>query len=77
MPRTTLVLDDQVFRELKAKAAAEGTTMQTIVNALLRQGLRAPVASGYELRLRGHRAELQRGVDLLDRDKLFDLMDGR
>lgn len=71
------MIDDRVFRELKKKAAAEGTTMQALANALLRQGLRPPQHTNYKLVLRGHKADLQPGVDLFDRDKLFDLMDGR
>ena len=33
--------------------------------------------ASYELTLEGWQAEEQPGVDLLDRDNLFDLMDGR
>ena len=49
-----------------------------LVNELLRQalavGTRRPP---YTLDLEGWEAEAQPGVDILDRDKLFDLMNGR
>ena len=72
------MIEEPVLRALKKKAAAEGTTLQAVTNALLRQALDArSQLRGGKLELRGHRAELRAGVDLLDRDKLFDLMDGR
>lgn len=77
MARTTLMLDEQILKQLKTKAAQEGRTLQATINDLLRIALKAPTRKGFVLRLEGWRAELQPGVDLLDRDKLFDLMDGR
>ena len=78
MRRTTLKIDDQVLRELKKKASEEGRTLQAVTNDLLRRSL---TPSGriepFRLRLRGWKASMQPGVDLLDRDALFDLMDGR
>jgi hypothetical protein len=77
MHRTTLTIDDQVFRELKKKAAEEGRTLQAVTNDLLRRSLAPKPAKPFRLRLRGWKATVQPGVDLLDRDALFDLMDGR
>ena len=52
--------------------------MQAVANELLRDGLaRLAEPAPYKLTLEGWEAEEQPGVDLLDRDKLFDLMDGR
>jgi hypothetical protein len=77
MKRTTLTIDDQLFRELKKKSAEEGRTLQAVTNDLLRQALDRGPLKPYKLRLQGwHAAELP-GVDLLDRDALFDLMNGR
>lgn len=79
MKRTTLKLDENVLRRLKQQAAAEGRTLQDLANQLLRRALarggadRAP----YTLTLTGWDATVQPGVDLLDRDALFDLMNGR
>jgi hypothetical protein len=77
MARTTLTIDDQLLRELKKKAAEEGRTLQSVTNDLLRRSLRARPEGRYQLRLRGWKATELPGVNLLDRDSLFDLMDGR
>ncbi|HET7711445.1 MAG TPA: ribbon-helix-helix protein, CopG family [Thermoanaerobaculia bacterium] len=78
MPRTTLALDEDLLRRLKEKAAREGRTMQDVANELLRMGLTRPrIPSRSKLQLRGWKARLQAGVDLFDRNSLFDVMDGR
>jgi hypothetical protein len=71
------MLEEPILSEIRKRAASEGRTMQAVTNDLLRAGLSRPSATGYYLRLRGWKADLQPGVDILDRDKLFDLMDGR
>jgi plasmid stability protein len=63
---------------MKELAAREGRTVQEVANDLLRQALvqqRQP--SKPKLVLRGWKAAELPGVDLLDRNKLFDLMDRR
>jgi plasmid stability protein len=77
MSRTTLMIDDAVLRQIKKKAAAEGRTLQDVANDLLRQALHGRSRGRFSLKLHGWDAREQPGVDLLDRDKLFDLMDGR
>ena len=77
MARTTLDIDDALLRELKKKAAAEGRTLQAVVNEHLKRAAAAPSGPKYRLRLSGWRAELRPGIDLFDRDKLLDLLDGR
>ncbi len=78
MTRTTLSIDDDVLRRLKETAAQRGKTMGTVATELLRQAMTpARGRSHYRLDLRGWDAELLPGVDILDRDKLFDVMDGR
>ncbi len=37
--RTTLRIDDDLFRELKKRASSEGLTLSELVNLALRQGL--------------------------------------
>jgi len=76
--RTTMTLDDDLMKQLKEKAVRQGKTLTALVNDLLRHALanqsrRQP----YKLELEGWDAELQPGVDILDRGKLFDLMNGR
>ena len=77
MRRTTLAFDDALFRLLKKRATDEGRSLQDLVNDLVRQALMPRRKPGYKLKLHGWQAREQPGVDLLDRDKLFDLMDGR
>ena len=77
MRRTTLALDEKVLRQLKEIAAREGKTLQAVANDLLRQVLSRPQRKPFRLRLQGWDAQQQPGVDILDRDKLFDVMEGR
>jgi Ribbon-helix-helix protein, copG family. len=78
MSRTTLAIDDDLLKRIKEKAAGEGRTLQGVANDLLRQALaQQRPKSRPKLALRGWKAVEQPGVGLLDRDKLFDLMDGR
>jgi plasmid stability protein len=77
MKRTTLKIDDALLRALKRKAADEGQTLQATTNDLLRRALATPPRRRYELRLHGWKAAELPGVNLLDRDALFDLMNGR
>jgi hypothetical protein len=56
----------------------ESRPLQDVAKELLRQALTdPPPCQPIKLHLRGWEAVQQPGVDLLDRDKLFDLMDGR
>jgi plasmid stability protein len=77
MARTTLNIDEAILRQIKRRAADEGRSVQAVVNELLRRALSTPPTAGFTLELRGWKAVERPGVDLLDRDKLFDLMDGR
>jgi len=78
MKRTTLALDEDLLQELKERAARERRTFQALTNDLLRRAITEDrTSTGYRLQLQGWRASTQAGVDLLDRDQLFDRMDGR
>jgi len=77
MPRTTLKLDDDLLRRLKERAAREGRTLQALANDLLRHGLSPRRDVDYRLELATWDGTLQPGVDLFDRDSLFDRMEGR
>ena len=77
MKRTTLAIEERLLRLLKKRAAEEGSSLQALANDLLRRGLVQPARRDYQVRLQGWEAQEQPGVDLLDRDQLFDLMDGR
>lgn len=77
MARTTLRIDDELLRQLREKASREGRPLQDVTNEILRHGLvRESEHPSYELELEGWEAKPQPGVDLLDRDALFDLMEG-
>jgi plasmid stability protein len=78
MAWTTLAIDDDLLKRLKEKAAREGRTFQDVANEILRSALVHPrPKKKLKLHLRGWKAKELPGADLLDRDKLFDLMDGR
>lgn len=77
--RTTIELDDRVFRELKRQAAAKGITLRQVVNELLRRALDRPEPRPkyrFDWKVDPCGA-IQPGVRLNDRESLFDLMDGR
>ena len=42
--RTTLTLDDQVLRQLRARAASSGKPLKEVVDEVLRAGLASPGA---------------------------------
>jgi hypothetical protein len=78
--RTTLTLDDDVSKLARRRAAEENRPLKEIINDALRAGLQADTTRRrppYAFKLKVVRGRLMPGVDLCDRDKLFDLMDGR
>ena len=76
--RTTLEISDEIYRQLKRKAADEGATVRQLVENALRIYLGKPkVRKGYQLHWRPERGRILPGVRLDDRDTLFDIMDGR
>jgi hypothetical protein len=77
MKRTTLKIEAALLRRLKKQAADEGRSFQEVANRLLRKGLAAEPRGHFTLTLTAWNATLQPGADILDRDKLFDLMDRR
>ena len=77
MRRTTIALEDDLFRVLKRRAAKDGVTLGSLVNGLLRRGLRTPAAGAFAFHLTTVKGRLRPGVDLEDKDALFDLMEGR
>jgi Bacterial antitoxin of type II TA system, VapB len=76
--RTTLDISDELFRQLKRRAADEGATIRQVVESALRVYLgKQSKRKGYQLNWKTERGRLLPGVRLDDRDALFDLMDGR
>lgn len=75
--RTTLDLSDDLFRRAKKRAADEGIPLRDVVEAALRDYLSGkPRASTYRFEWTPERGELLPGVDLDDRNSLFDRMEG-
>ena len=76
--RTTLDLDDNIFRVLKRQAADRGVTLRALVNDLLRQSLQRPTRrKKYRFKWKvDPPGTMMPGVRLNDRESLFDLMDG-
>ncbi len=75
--RTTVEINDELFRKAKKKAADEGVPFREVVESALRSYLtKKKGKSGYKLQWRPVKGRLLPGVDLEDRDSLFDIMDG-
>ena len=77
MRRTTLALDEDLFRALKARAANEGISLGRLVNELLHQAhavLPPPVRKVKWLTFRGR--GVHGGVNLDDRKALWDAIEG-
>jgi hypothetical protein len=78
--RTTLTLNDDVLRLARRKAARENRSLKDVINESLRLGLTlGEERSGekYVFHLKTVQGRMMQGVDLHDRDKLFDLLNGR
>jgi hypothetical protein len=77
--RTTLIIDDTLFRALKKRAAEERRTLTDVTQEVIRLGLER--RAGVPRRRRRVRlASFAMGrprVDLADREGLYELLDGR
>ncbi len=77
--RTTLELDDGLMRAAKKRAAGEGKTLTAVITEALRRYL-APAARSakpFRLHLLIKRGRTLPGVNLADRDALYERMEGR
>ena len=79
MARTTLVIDEQRLVDLKRLAAARRETLSAVVDEFLREGLaRAGSKKKRKLPLLPPALKMGRElVDISDRDRLYDVLDGR
>lgn len=78
--RTTLDIDDKLMRGVKRRAAETGQTITRVIENALREAFTRQKASRgrpYKLRWVTARGRLRPGVDLTDRDSLYERMDGR
>jgi hypothetical protein len=76
MHRTTINLDEGVYRRVKRVAERNGESMARTIESLLKSALYdAPAAKG-RVPLHGGNGP-NRGIDIADRDALYELMEGR
>jgi hypothetical protein len=78
--RTTLTLNDDVLGMARQKAVRENRRLKDVINECLQLGLtlgQRQTGAKYVFHLKTVKGRLMPGVDLNDRDKLFDLLDGR
>jgi hypothetical protein len=74
--RTTLIIPDQIIRELKRRAAGRGTTLSAVVAEALRRGLDESQPAADLPPLPSHPMGRPL-VDIADRDALYGAMEGR
>ena len=77
--RTTLNIDDELMKTVKRKAAESDRTITQVIEEALRENLYPNKKEKKPFRLRWVtvKGKLQPGVDLTDRDALYDRMEGR
>jgi hypothetical protein len=76
--RTTVDIRDALLRQAKTRAAEEGKTLRQVFESALQSYLSpGPRTPDYRLRWRSEKGRILPGVNLDDRDALFDLMDDR
>lgn len=73
--RTTIDIPDELHRELKAKAALQGTTVRNLVVGLIEAELHEPQEKGRRVRLPLIKAK-QKGSFNLTREDVHDAMFG-
>ena len=77
MKRATLLLDDALYNRAKTLSHQQGTTLKEVLNDLLRYALnRSPAKKQSSFKIPLHKKNGPRpGVDISDRNSLYDLMD--
>ncbi|MFN9368921.1 MAG: type II toxin-antitoxin system VapB family antitoxin [Planctomycetia bacterium] len=77
--RTTLDIDDRLLSAARRRAAEKGSTLTAFVEHALAAALaRRPCSDApYRLAWKTHRGRTLPGVDVSDRDRLFERMEGR
>ncbi|MBM4355258.1 MAG: DUF2191 domain-containing protein [Deltaproteobacteria bacterium] len=78
--RTTIVMTEELLAKVRQEAAERGWNLSRTIAELVQAGLqRKSVTSARRkpFRFPTFKGRLQPGVDLDDRDRLHDLMDGR
>jgi hypothetical protein len=73
--KTTLIIPDPVFRDLKRRAAERNETMSALVTEYLVRGLNETSKPKHPFRFPTFSAGPPK-VDVADREALYDLLDG-
>ncbi|MFZ5471653.1 MAG: hypothetical protein ACOZIN_19680 [Myxococcota bacterium] len=77
MHRTTINLDEAIYRKVLNLAKRQGKSLARTIEQLLRESLPGEHAVGrISAPLHRENGPLP-GVDIADRDRLYELMDGR
>ena len=74
--RTTLIIEDQLFRELKKRAAEEKRSLSEVTQEVLRLGLarRQPARQAKRMKLRAYSMGKPL-IDVADRNRLYEVLD--
>jgi len=75
--RTTIDIPDPLLRAAKQRAADEGVSLREVVLRALQLQLGGAHPARYRFRWRTEKGRLLPGVDLADRQSLYDVLDGR
>jgi hypothetical protein len=76
--RTTVDLDENLLEAARQRAADQGKTLDAVVEEALAAvlPLRLKAHGEYKFTWKSHRGGLLPGVDIANRDSLYDIMDG-
>lgn len=77
--RTTLIIDDHLMQRVKLRALQSGQTLTRTIEAALRAAVEDQPRNqpAFRLRWRPVRGRVLPGVDIADRDLLYERMEGR
>ena len=76
--RTTLDIDDRLLEAARRRAAEKGSTLTAFVEHALAAALvQRDAKTAYRLEWKTHPGRTLPGVDIADRDRLFEVMEGR
>lgn len=77
--RTTIDIDDALLSEAKKLAIEQNTSLKKVVESALRESLKRRSRKGgaFRLKWRTCKGRLLPGVDIADRDSLYDRMEGK
>lgn len=76
--RTTLDLDSELLAAARRRARELGTSLTSVVEEALAAALtrRPPARERFRLRWKPHRGRLVAGIDVSNRDALYEAMEG-